>query len=121
MIGSIYYVNHPAYPIASHAAMINLEKLGREPDKPLNIAGVRSSKAWPEAIKLAQDSTKANIASSPFAFPDSDHYPFGSVHIPAIIVSVSTNIDIHQPSDTSDKIDFARTSRRLAQMHWISF
>ncbi len=110
MIGSIYYVNHPAYPIASHAAMINLEKLGRSPEKPLSVAGVTSSKAWPEAIKSAQDSTMANVASSPIAFPDSDHYPFGSAHIPAIIVYVSTSEDIHQPSDSSDKIDFGRTA-----------
>lgn len=117
MTGSIYYVNHPAFPLASSVAMINLEKLGRSPEKPLNVTGVRSSKIWPEAVKSAQDSTKAVIASNPFAFPDSDHYPFGSVHIPAIIVAVSSSDDIHQPSDSSDKIDFARTAEaaRFAQ------
>lgn len=110
MIGSIYYVNHPEFPIGDHIAMINLEKLGRAPEKPFNIAGVASSKAWPEMIKAAHDATNTKIASGPFAFPDSDHYAFGSARIPAVIISVSTNLDVHQPSDTADKVDFARTA-----------
>ena len=110
MTGSIYYVNHAAFPISSHVAMINLEKLGRSPERPMNVAGVMSSKAWTELVEGARNSTGAKISPSPIAFPDSDHYPFGARGIPSIMIFVSSNLDAHLPSDHSDKIDFERTA-----------
>ncbi|HEX8845060.1 MAG TPA: M20/M25/M40 family metallo-hydrolase [Pyrinomonadaceae bacterium] len=109
MTGSIYYVHHPVFPLGNHVAMINLEKLGRSPEKPLNINGSASSPVWAEVLKEAQGRTQTKVSTgSPYAFPDSDHYPFGALRIPAVIFSVSTSVDAHQPSDTADKIDFPR-------------
>ena len=110
MTGSIYYVNHPAVPISDHVAMINLEKLGRSPERPLTVAGVMSSKAWAELTDGAKKITGAKISSSPIAFPDSDHYPFGARGVPSIMIYVSSNADAHQPGDSADKIDFERTA-----------
>lgn len=111
MTGSIYYVNNPAFPLSNHIAMINLEKLGRAPEKPLSISGGASSPAWQGILKAAQERTKTQVSIiSPFTLPDSDHYPFGAVRIPAVMFWVNTSIDAHQPSDTADKIDFARTA-----------
>lgn len=110
MSGSINYVNHPAFPLKNHVAMINLEKLGRSPEKPLSINGGASSSSWPEIMKAAQEQTKTKVSPNiPFAIPDSDHYPFGASRIPAVMLYVS-GVEAHQPSDTSDKIDFARTA-----------
>ena len=110
MTGSIYYVNHPGFPISDHVAMINLEKLGSSPERPLTVAGVMSSKAWTELVDGARSATSSRISTSPIAFPDSDHYPFGARGVPAIMISVSSNLDAHLPSDHSDKIDFERTA-----------
>lgn len=111
MTGSIYYVNHPIFPLSNHVAMINLEKLGRSPEKPLSVSGGASSPAWQEVFKAARERTRTQVSvSSPYAFPDSDHYPFGASRIPAIVFSVSTSVDTHQPTDTADKIDFTRTA-----------
>jgi hypothetical protein len=111
MTGSIYYVNNPVFPLSNHIAMINLEKLGRAPEKPLSISGGASSPAWQEILKAAKERTKTQVSIiSPFTFPDSDHYPFGAVRIPAVMFWVNTSIDAHQPSDTADKIDFARAA-----------
>jgi len=110
MTGSIYYVNHPAFPISDHVTMINLEKLGRSPERPLTVAGVMSSEAWTELVDGARNTTGARITPSPMAFPDSDHYPFGARGIPSIMISVSSNLDAHLPSDHSDKVDFERTA-----------
>lgn len=111
MAGSIHYVNHPVSPLSNHVAMINLEKLGRAPEKPLSVSGGASSPAWREALKAAQERTKTQISTgNPYAFPDSDHYPFGAARIPAVILSVNTGVDAHQPTDTADKIDFARAA-----------
>jgi Zn-dependent M28 family amino/carboxypeptidase len=111
MAGSIYYVGHPVFPLSSHVAMINLEKLGRAPEKPLSVTGGASSLAWKEVLMAAQQKTKTEVSTSnPYTVPDSDHYPFNAVRIPAIMLLVSTAADAHLPSDTSDKIDFARTA-----------
>ena len=110
MVGSIYYVNNPVFPIADHVAMINLEKLGREPDKPLSVLGTISSKSWTAAIENAQATTPRKVAPNPIAFPDSDHYPFGSRGVPAVMILVSTSADAHLPSDTSDKLDYDRVA-----------
>jgi len=111
MTGSIYYVNHPVVPIDRHVAMINLEKLGRSPEKPLTVMGVMSSKLWTSLVDASSASTGVKVASGPIAFPDSDHYPFGSRGIPAVMVYVSSGADAHLPSDTSDKIDFERVAQ----------
>ena len=111
MSGSIYYVSNPVFPLNKHAAMINLEKLGRAPDKPFTIIGTGSSPTWNEVVKSIQGQTKTKISSVPFAAPDSDHYPFSAVHIPSVMFYVSSNLDdAHQSSDTADKIDYERTA-----------
>ena len=109
MTGSIYYVNHSIIPLANHVAMINLEKLGRSPEKPLTVMGVMSSKVWPATLKAASEATGSKIAQSPIAFPDSDHYPFGARGVPAVMLYVS-GVAAHQASDSSDTIDFERTA-----------
>jgi Peptidase family M28 len=112
MAGSIHYVNHPVFPLSNHVAMINLEKLGRAPDRPFSVNGSASSTAWNEVLKVAQEQTKTQVRPNvPFALPDSDHYPFSLSKIPAVMFYVSSNVDeAHQASDSSDKIDFERTA-----------
>lgn len=46
----------------------------------------------------------------PFVIPDSDHYPFASSGIPAVIFSVSGPDDAHSPADVAAKIDYARVA-----------
>jgi S1-C subfamily serine protease len=89
--------------------MLNLEKLGRSPEKPLIVSGA-SGPGWQAVIKAAKEHTKTDVVVAPFTVPDSDHYPFGAVRIPAVMIWVSSAVDAHQPSDTADKIDFARTA-----------
>jgi Peptidase family M28 len=111
MAGSIHYISHPVFPLTNHVAMINLEKIGRSPEKPLSVVGGGSSPAWQEIFKAAEEQTKTKIApSNPYAVPESDHYPFAASRIPAVMFIVYTSIDSHQPSDSSDKIDYARVA-----------
>jgi hypothetical protein len=108
MTGSIHYVNNPVFPVADHVAMINLEKLGRAPERPFTVMGTMSSKAWPELVSGAVGSSGTKIAPSPMAFPDSDHYPFGSRGVPAIMIMV--NAPAHNPDDHADTINFERVA-----------
>lgn len=109
MSGSIHYVTHPAFALNKHVAMINLEKLGRSPEKPLTVNGAASSPSWQKTLTAAQERTKTKVSVNPFAFPDSDHYPFSVSRIPSIMFYVA-GVEAHQASDSADKIDFARNA-----------
>jgi len=111
MAGSMHYVSHPLFPLRNHVAMINFEKVGRSPEKPISVTGAASSSLWPQVFKSAQELTKTKVAQgSPFSFPESDHYPFAASRIPAVMLHVQTSVDSHWASDTSDRIDFARVA-----------
>jgi hypothetical protein len=109
MNGSIHYVTHPAFELNRHVAMINLEKLGRAPERPLTVNGAASSPSWQKILTAAQERTKTKVSVNPYAFPDSDHYPFGASRIPSIMFYVS-GVAAHDASDSADKIDFARNA-----------
>ena len=111
MSGSMYYVGHPVLPLGNHVAMINLEKLGRVPDKPFSINAMMSSATWKDVLASAQGHTKTVVVPNiPFNVPDSDHYPFNASRVPAVMFYVSGVSDAHLSSDTADKIDFGRVA-----------
>jgi hypothetical protein len=112
MTGSIQYVTSPAFEISRHVAMINYEKLGRAPDKPLNAGSTGSSPAWSEILKQASSDTGTEVkVPMPYVIPDSDHYPFAASGIPAIIFSVSGPDEAHRVGDVAAKIDYARVAQ----------
>ena len=112
MSGSIHYIAHPAAPLSDHIAMINVEKIGRIPDKPFNTSGHATSPAWTELLKTAQQQLGIQVvATNPFAVPESDHYAFAASRIPAIMLIVNGAPDSHQPSDVAERIDFTRVAQ----------
>lgn len=50
LIGSSYYVNHPAVPLANTVAMINMDMIGRLKDKKLIVGGVGTAQEWRSMI-----------------------------------------------------------------------
>jgi Zn-dependent M28 family amino/carboxypeptidase len=61
LIGSSYYVEHPARPLAETVAMINMDMVGRLKDDALTIGGVGTSPQWREWIKDANEGYKITI------------------------------------------------------------
>jgi hypothetical protein len=107
--GSVFYVNHPVFPLSQHNAMINLECVGRMPGKPFQVDAMMTGSFWAAAVKAATDQTGTRAESNiPIPLPDSDHYPFASAKVAAITLSSAFDPDRHRPSDTSDKIDLDR-------------
>ena len=49
--GSVFYVNHPAFSLKQHNAMINLECVGRVPGKPFQLDAMMTGSFWAGAIK----------------------------------------------------------------------
>ncbi len=50
LLGSAYYVAHPARPLAQTVAMFNMDMIGRLKDDKLNVGGVGTAREWREAL-----------------------------------------------------------------------
>jgi hypothetical protein len=99
------------------AAMINVEKIGRVPSKPLIAAGCSTSRGWSPLIKEANATAGQTVECIlPELVPDTDHYPFGAMGTPAIVLGVAHEEDTHLPTDETERID---ASAMAARGHYI--
>lgn len=55
LIGSSYYVNHPVVPLASTAAMVNMDMIGRLKERNLIVGGVGTAQEWRSLIDAGND------------------------------------------------------------------
>ncbi len=53
LLGSNYYVNHPAMPLANTIAMINMDMIGRMKNKRLTIGGIGTATEWRALVESA--------------------------------------------------------------------
>ena len=70
LLGSNYYVNHPAVPLANTIAMINMDMIGRMKENKLVIGGVGTAPEWRpiiETANLLQSVTVSATRTSPRA------------------------------------------------------
>lgn len=105
LIGSRYYVEHPAVSLEHTIAMLNFDMVGRLHDGQLRIAGVDSGSRLrtvvADAARVA--GVPVDLRSSPYSA--SDHSRFYAAHAPVLFFFTGAHEDYHRPSDTVDKID----------------
>jgi aminopeptidase YwaD len=119
LLGSNYYVNHPARPLANTVAMINMDMIGRMKDNKLIVGGVGTAKEWRQLLGVGESTSSAT--SGPFSvtlqedgYGPSDHSSFYSKQIPVLFFWTGTHNDYHKPSDTFDKINYNDEARILS-------
>jgi hypothetical protein len=61
LLGSNYYVNHPAFPLAQTVAMINMDMIGRMKNRNLIIGGVGTATEWKDWISAANDASGMTV------------------------------------------------------------
>jgi aminopeptidase YwaD len=64
LLGSAYYVEHPAFPLAQTIAMINMDMIGRLRDEKLNIGGVGTAKEWRDLIARVSNAPDFKLAAN---------------------------------------------------------
>jgi len=113
LLGSNYYVNHPAYPIDRTVAMLNMDMIGRMKDRKLVIGGVGTAKEWRDIIAqgTADSSRSFDLTLNEDGFGPSDHSSFYGKQIPVLFFWTGTHNDYHKPSDTFEKINYADQTR----------
>lgn len=108
LLGSSYYVNHPAIRLEQTVAMINLDMVGRSSGR-MMISGVDSASSFDEDLKAAQAGLNLSIKTfnGGAGAGASDDSSFLLRKIPSIGFFSGFHQDYHRPSDTWEKIDAA--------------
>ncbi len=106
LLGSGYFVHHPALPLDKAIAMINMDMIGRIREGRVFIGGIGTG----STLKKDLESVIGNYPSlkpdySETGYGSSDHYSFTSAQIPVLFFFSGLHGDYHKPSDTADKID----------------
>ena len=104
LFGSRHYVNHPAVPVSSTKAMINLDMIGRLRDDRVTVFGTRSAEEFSDIIKSAAKQLGLEISESD-GIGRSDHMSFYSKKIPTLHFFTGVHSDYHAPGDTWDKLN----------------
>jgi hypothetical protein len=138
LLGSLYYVQNPVFPLENTIANINIDMLGRVDDKHREkgienyiypIGTDRLSTEFHEIV-LEVNEKYSNIHLD-FTYNDpsdpnryyfrSDHYNFARNGIPAVFYFNGMNEDYHLPTDTPDKMNFesmTAVTRHIFHVVW---
>jgi len=139
LLGSHYFVNNLPMPKESIVAYLNMDMVGRDltrqsVERAASRFGVRGAfdEVSEEALEnglivymsaqpfLKEAITSSNAASSEFDLlqvptsrntSGSDHQPFEEAGIPVMGFFTGFHDDYHQPTDTVDKVNFAKSAR----------
>jgi Peptidase family M28 len=134
MLGSRYYVNHPAFPLNRTVAMFQLDMVGRNEDhsadpaegipeersadnaNALNILGSAFSPDLKSVI--SRENAQVNLAVHfryDFKAEDllrrSDQWSFLARRIPAVFFFTGLHPDYHTPRDTAAKINYPKLEK----------
>ena len=106
LLGSSYYVNHPALPLNQAVAMINMDMIGRIRDRKVYVGGVGTGTTFAELLKEVgpHHDFEADVTERA-GYGSSDHTSFTTKQVPVLFFFSGLHADYHKPSDTWDKID----------------
>jgi hypothetical protein len=133
--GSRFFADHPTVALDSIVAHVNLDMVGRDFQDRTESADtlflVGSDWISSEIHATAVEANAAlrrpfaldfsmNAPSDPgLAYYRSDHYSYAAKGIPSIFVTTGPHGDYHAPSDTADKINYAKLARVVEYAHAI--
>ena len=105
LLGSNYYIAHPAMPLDHTLAMINMDMIGRVSKNKLYVGGTGTSPGFQRLVEGANRSVNLELSYSASGYGASDHMAFTVHGIPVLFFFSGLHSDYHKPSDTWDKID----------------
>ena len=127
LYGSRFYTDiDPVFPLKNTVADLNIDMIGRIDDiyktDPNYIYLIGSDKLSTELHQLSEEANKQYInLKLDYKYNDkndpnrfyyrSDHYNFAKNRIPVIFYFNGTHADYHRPTDTVDKIHFAKMEK----------
>jgi hypothetical protein len=119
LIGSNHFAKHPPLPLERLRAVLVSDLLGRSMggvmDEYVFVLGSESSPALRKAVieVKPEDGLKVGRVGADVIGTRSDYGPFRDRQVPFLFFSTGQHRDYHKPTDTPDRIDYAKL-RRIA-------
>jgi len=89
--------------------MLNLDMIGRNPDRPVSVIGDGYGTGVAELVRAAGDAAGIEVDLGGLAYRgNSDHDPFYRSSVPFLHLFTGLHDDYHQLGDHVDKVDFGR-------------
>ena len=133
LLGSKHFVAHPPIPLASIAAELQLDMVGRSEENAHETAAQNANSLHLIGTeKLSRDlhalCVEQNRAIGKFdlewdeedVFFRSDHLNFAKKGVPIAFFFTGFHSDYHAPGDTADKLDYDKLSRVAGYVHAIA-
>ncbi len=116
LVGSKHYCKNPLFDIKKHVAMVNLDMVGRNPDRPLDNWGTNTFEGdkIKELVTKSAERTglKVKVHHTKGEFwTRSDQGSFAAKGIPCIFFFSGMHGDYHKASDHSDKVAYDRMEK----------
>lgn len=112
LLGSRFYTDHPTVgKIEDYVFMLNLDMIGRNPEKPTEIKGMGSAfgSYLRDVVTDAVSTTKLDAsiqAGAEVEGGDSDHSSFAEHNVPFVFFFTGFHPDYHRVTDTADKLAY---------------
>ncbi len=115
--GSAYFADHPAVPVNSIVADLNIDMIGRNWKDTIVAIGKEHSDLGATLNRVAAAHPELNMRPIDDIWPEenfyfrSDHFNFARKGVPILFFFNGTHPDYHRPGDSPDKIDAEKESR----------
>ncbi len=117
LLGSAYYVEHPARALSECTAMLNLDTVGRLAGNKLTIFGAETAQQLPDVLRGVNIGFGFELQMPEKDPGGSDQMSFVRRGVPAIQLFTGAHADYHRPADTPDKIDYEGLARIADYTH----
>ena len=111
LAGSSWLVQHPPFPVASVAAMVNLDMVGRLRENHLVILGSESATQWKDEIARANGGPDLDISSRGDGYGPSDQTAFYGAGIPVLHLFTGAHDLYHTPDDDAATLSYEGMAR----------
>ncbi len=129
LLGSRYHAAHPVVPLASIAAVLNGDMIGRNHPDSASLLGIQPPHR--NSSELVAMALRANALTGKFQLDSlwdspthpegwyfrSDHVPYARLNVPAVEYSTNLHADYHTPRDKPSAIDYAKLTRMTQWMY----
>ena len=115
--GSAYFAEHPAVPLSTVVADLNIDMVGRNWKDTIVAIGKEHSDLGATLNRVGAAHPELNMRPIDDIWPDenfyyrSDHFNFARKGVPILFFFSGTHPDYHRPGDSPDKIDAEKESR----------
>lgn len=110
-LGSEYFVAHPPRDLASLAAMLNLDTVGRVVNNRLIVFGSATADEFPSMLNGVNHIFRFDLALNSEGAGASDHTAFFAKGVPVLHFFSGAKKEYHRPGDRAELVDAAQTER----------